>query len=62
MEGKTYIGEKHNAQSRTLVSGVPPKKESNYNVSLEGQKGGQMARKGFTPEQIINKLREKERN
>jgi len=47
MEGKTYIGQKHNAQSRTLVSGVPPKKESNYNVSLEGQKGGINGQKGL---------------
>ena len=39
---------------------MPPEKESNCNVSLEGHKGGQVARKGFTPEQIISKLREAE--
>ena len=44
------------------ISGVDviPKKESSYNVSRDNQKGGKMVRGNFTPEQIINKLREAE--
>jgi len=39
---------------------LPPKKESSVNVRLEVKKGGRMVRKGYTQEQIINKLREAE--
>jgi hypothetical protein len=37
-----------------------PKKESRYNVRLAHRKGENMVRKTYTPEQIINKLREAE--
>ncbi len=43
-----------------LAFDLPPKKESKYNLRLETKKGGQMVRKGYTAEQIINKLREAE--
>jgi len=36
---------------------LPPKKESSVNVRFEVKKGGQPVRKGYTPEQILNKLR-----
>ena len=40
---------------------LPPEKESSFNVRLEAKKRGKsMVRKTYTPEQIINKLREAE--
>jgi transposase-like protein len=39
---------------------LPPEKESSVNVRLRVEKGGQMVRKGYTAEQIINKIREAE--
>ena len=41
---------------------MPPKDWSNYNVGKirTEQKGGYMVKKGYTPEQIIGKLREAE--
>jgi len=39
---------------------LPPKKESSCNVRLGPRKGGKVTRKGYRPEQIINKLREVE--
>ena len=42
------------------VTDLPPEKESSVNVRLRVEKGGQMVRKGYTAEQIINKIREAE--
>ena len=40
---------------------LPPKRESSYNVRLEAKEGGYfMAKRFYSPEQIINKLREAE--
>jgi len=47
----------YNEQNISPYDGLPPEKESSYNVS---KKGGQMGRKTCTPEQIINRLREAE--
>jgi hypothetical protein len=43
-----------------LSSVLSPKKETSVNVRLEVKEGGRMARKGYTPEQIINKPRKSE--
>ena len=39
---------------------LSPKNWSKWNVSLGPEKGGEMARRRHTPEQVINKLREAE--
>ena len=45
---------------RDAVVTCPPKNWSRYFVSIGPQKGGNMAKKRHTPEQVINKLREAE--
>jgi len=43
-----------------LLCDLPPGKVSRGHVRLEIKEEGRMAKKGYTPEQIINKLREAE--
>ena len=43
--------------SARIAVDLPPENDTNYNIVKGGK---QMVRKGYTPEQIINKLREAE--
>ncbi len=54
------LSESFESSSKIHCVDLPPKKESSYNVSLEGQKGGTNGQKKLNAERIINKLREAE--
>ena len=46
--------------ARANTFDLPLTKVPSVNVILEVEKGGRMVRKGYTPQQIISKLREAE--